>query len=253
MPQFLVNPCDVDPALRRARIRGEEAHHLLRVLRARPGQEVLLFDGGGRRWAGRLAGVRDGVGQVEELRALPPNEPPLEVVLVAALPKGDRWEWVLEKGTELGVAGFRPVYTERSVARPPTARLRPRAARWEKLVTAASKQCERGRIPPVGDPVELGRLLAELAPPRPGEARLFLAERSPARAPPLPAPPVERVWVAVGPEGGWAPSERAALEGSGFAPVPFGPRILRAETAALAALVWVQARWGDLEPPAPAW
>jgi 16S rRNA (uracil1498-N3)-methyltransferase len=249
MPQFLVHPPDVDPLLGTATLRDEEAHHLAQVLRARQGDPVEIFDGQRSRWSGVIAEIGAARVRVHGLRGLPANEPGLEIELIHALPKGERWEWILEKGTELGVARFWPVYSERSVARLSPARATDRQTRWNRVALAASKQCERARVPRV-EPIQgLAETLAAMGLPAPREARLALTERTAGGAsrPRLSARP-HRVRLAVGPEGGWAPIDREALEGAGFAPQTLGPRILRTDTAGLAAVVLVLTWWGDLEP-----
>ncbi len=248
MPQFLVDPCDVSGG--RARIRGSECHHLRTVLRLEPGDAVTLFDGRDRRWTGRLAAVAD-TAVVDDLRPEPSNEPPVEVELLQGVPKGDRWEWVLEKGCELGASRFRPVITRRTVYRPPAGRLAGQMDRWRRRLVAAAKQCERARVPEVAAPEPLAAVLDGLGPVRPGERRVVCVERLDAARPADPGP-ATLVRVAVGPEGGWASDELVALEAAGFTPLGLGPRVLRADTAAVAALVRIQTRWGDLETdPAP--
>ena len=252
MPQFLVEPSDVDPGAGRARIRGDEARHLARVLRLAPGARVALCDGRGGRWEGRLVAAGPPA-EVADLEPLPPNEPPLEVEILQALIKGERWEWVLEKGTELGVSRFRPVYARRSVARIPGPKIAARTERWRRVAAAAVKQCERGRVPRVDPPVDLAGAIEALGTPGPGEARIVWAERLPG-APGADGPAAPgRVILAVGPEGGWDPGDRELLEAAGFVARPLGPRVLRAETAAVAGVVWAMARWGDLERGAPGW
>lgn len=252
MPQFLVHSGDVDHATRTASLYGEEARHLVRSLRATPGDPIILFDAEGHRWLGRAGTLtRDSV-CVEFLEPLPTNEPRVALDLVQALPKGERWEWILEKGTELGVRRFLPVLTQRTVARLPPSREADRLHRWRKIARAAAKQCERALVPEIAAPRDAEATLRSLGPVPPGELRLALMERlspEPGARPPL---PVSRVVVAVGPEGGWSPEDRSVLAAAGFRPWGLGPRILRSETAAVAALAVALSWWGDLEaPPLP--
>lgn len=250
MPQFLVHPCDVDAS--RALLRDGEARHLVVVLRARPGDPVLVFDGEGRRWAGRFAGGDGSGARIEALSPLPANEPPVALHLAAAVPKGERWDWLLEKATELGVTEIHPVSTGRTVAHVPAERAGAKVERWRQRLVAAAKQCERGRVPRVEPPLELGDFCSGLGARGPGEVRVVLAERSGAPGPRQEGPAPSRVVLAVGPEGGWEPGELRRLEGAGFSPLGLGPRVLRAETAAVAGLCLVQSRWGDLvTPPGP--
>ena len=253
MPQFLVEPSDVDVERARALLRGDEARHLTVVLRAQPGQAAELFDGLGRRWLARLVSWDARSAMLDRLRPLPPNESALGVELVQALPKGEKWEWVLEKGTELGVTRFQPVRSERSVTRIEGPRLDDRRRRWAARVISAAKQCERAVLPEVADPVVLESYLASLGGLREGEIRIALAERKPAGGWPRAESSVTEVRLAIGPEGGWTAEELRALESGGFSRVGLGPRVLRAETAALAGVALVQARWGGLENPAPPW
>jgi 16S rRNA (uracil1498-N3)-methyltransferase len=249
MAQFLLDPGGLAPDAQSATLRGAEAHHLVRVFRARPGDRVRLFDGRGHRWEGRLAAgpARDQV-RIEELEPLPSNEPPVEIRLAQSVPKGDRWTWLLEKGTELGVARFSPVRSRYTVAAPPAEKAADRRARWVALVLAAAKQCERGAAPTVDEIEDLGAFFHRLGPPAPDELRLVCLERSDASAPALPRVPA-LVTIAVGPEGGWSPEEVEAFHRASFLPLSLGPRLLRAETAAVAALAWVLGRWGDLVAP----
>ena len=253
MPQFLAAPEDIEPIRRVAVLRGEEARHLVVVLRAGAGQRVNVFDGQGHRWTGRFAGGDRREARLDQLEPRPPNESPLEVELIQAVTKGETFEWILEKGTELGAVRFQPVFSARSVPRIPGGRAEEKRVRWCKRVVAAAKQCERARLPSVAAPEDLSAHLSRLGPAQRGERRLFLAERTSGQ-PSEPGEAAPRlVRIAVGPEGGWEPAERGALDEAGFRPVALGPRILRAETAALAGLVIVQSRWGDIEGVPAAW
>lgn len=246
MPQFLLDSADVAPEGGEAVLKGEEAHHLLRVFRARSGDRVELFDGAGHRWRGRLLAGRDGSNaRVGDLEPLPPNEAPVAIVLLQSLIKGERWEWLIAKATELGAAAIIPVRSRRSVRAPRAERAGPRMLRWRAVALAAAKQCERAKVPMLAEPQDLPEVLRALGTPTAAEGRLVFVERALGRPLP-PASPVERVYLAVGPEGGWDHEEQAAYRRAGFEEVSLGPRVLRAETAALAALVLAQARWGDL-------
>ncbi len=253
MPQFLVRPEDLRLAPRRAIVRGEEAHHLVRVLRMREGQPVDIFDGRGSRWRGLLAlDAVEGV-SVEHLEALPSNESSLSVELLHGLPKGEKWDWILEKSTELGVGVIQPLHTENSVPRIPAARLGPKLERWAKRLLAAAKQCERGTVPQLREPMDLKGYLAGLPAPAEGECRVVLdaRQRVDRLSPPERSPHTVR--IAVGPEGGWSDAERAALRDGGFGPLSLGPRVLRSETAALVGLAFVQSLWGDLVADEDGW
>jgi 16S rRNA (uracil1498-N3)-methyltransferase len=245
MPQFIVASADLDLARGHATLRGAEARHCSAVVRLREGDPLLLTDGAGQRWQGTCASAGVSRVEVERLQPLAANEPELYLELLHGLPKGERWDDVLEKGTELGVGGFRPLYTARSVPQIAAARLDKRLQRWRGKLRAALKQCERGRLPRLMEPVALERCLQQLGPPDAGELRLVLAERSTGEPWPA-AAAVRTVRLAVGPEGGWSEEERARLQGAGFRATSLGPRILRTDTAALAGAALIMQRWGDL-------
>jgi 16S rRNA (uracil1498-N3)-methyltransferase len=245
MPQFFVEPGSLGPLDSETVLRGDEAHHLLRVFRARIGDEVPLFDGEGRRWRATLLEVRGREALLGGLGPLPSNEPAAELCLIQGALKAEGWSLLLTKGTELGATRFLPVQAERSVSTIEPGEAEGKLARWRGLARAAAKQCERGRIPEVVSPLPLGALLAGLGPAGRAERRLALVERS-ARQGALRLQGVEKLCLAVGPEGGWALPERRALLEAGFEAVSAGPRILRAETAALAALAWAASALGEL-------
>jgi 16S rRNA (uracil1498-N3)-methyltransferase len=150
----------------------------------------------------------------------------------------------LQKAVELGVAAIQPVATERSVVKLKDERAQRRAEHWQNLVIAACEQCGRNRVPEVLPLMSLPDWLAQLNMPAPAdEARLLL---SPAATTALKAlAPVPRMTLLIGPEGGLSPVETLLAQSRGFKPVRLGPRILRTETAALAALSAIQALWGD--------
>ena len=224
----------------RVTISGDEHRHLARVLRARPGSTVTLFDGAG----GEVEAQVLRVSRDETELALGPRRPaaPAPVApltLVVAVPRGPRMDLLVEKTCELGVARIVPVTTERSVVRPEPGR----SARWEKIAREAARQCGRADVPTVEAPVALAAALA--APTLPAQ-RLVLWEQE--RSRPLraalgaPAPTA----LLVGPEGGFTSPEIAAAEAAGFVPVALGPRILRVETAAIVAVALVAEAHGDL-------
>jgi len=232
---------DSDKAL----LAGSEAHHLLHVMRARPGDQVLLFDGSGQEWVAQV----DMLGRSEvELRLLHcrtiDRELPLRCVLGVALPKGDRQAWLVEKALELGVTQLVPLDTERSVAQPRDKALE----RLRRSVIEASKQCGRNRLMEIA----AARAWSDFVAPPPAGSVGCLAD--PGASQPvgellgkLMASPPRELLVAVGPEGGLTPAETALAAAAGWQPVSLGPRILRIETAALALAALVGAA---VSPPA---
>ena len=241
MGQFLVRPEDLDQEKRSARLRGQEAHHLARVVRAAPGDRVEIFDGTGKRYSGRLASIDESYAIISDLSVLPSNEPRALVTLLQAPPKGDRWEWLIEKAVELGVFAIHPVLSEFTVWKPDEKKIGNKLERWRKTALEAAKQCERGTVPEICTPVPLARYLKALGAPIEAEDRIVCLERKGSN-PVTGASDDIRTILAVGPEGGWSTEEAALFEKAGFRSVGLGPRILRSETAAAAALARLLAR-----------
>jgi len=216
------------------------AHHLVRVLRRRPGAPVLVFDGEGREYEGRLESTgREPRVRVGELRRTEPA-PALAVTLVAALSRQTRMEWTLEKAVELGAAAIWPVFSEHARIRLDEKRAARKLAHWEGLVVAAAAQCGRARLPVLRAPAALETAVREVR----GDTRLLLDPQSRRGLSGLPAPGTTLALMA-GPESGFSERERDAAEAAGWTAVRLGPRILRAETAGPAALAAAQALWGD--------
>ena len=208
---------------------GDELHHA-RVLRLRDGEEVEVFDGRG---ASALARVEDH-STLCVLSPLEPRESPLAIDLAMAIIHLDKFELVLQKATELGVRSIIPLITERVELRPE--RYRGKQERWEKIVFEAVKQSGRCTIPRVEAPEELVVAMNR------ANKILFDADAVSQIA----CPSLDAVTVFIGPEGGWSDDEIALALARECAIERLGPRRLRAETAAIAACVVVEARWGDL-------
>jgi 16S rRNA (uracil1498-N3)-methyltransferase len=170
------------------------------------------------------------------------RESRLEVVLVQGLSSGDRMDFTLQKAVELGVSAIQPVATERSVVKLKDERAQRRVEHWQRLVIAACEQCGRNHIPAVMPVLEFREWIATLVAN--DDVRLLLAPAATVALGELPAPKGKIVLLA-GPEGGLAPAETQIALSRGFQGVRLGPRVLRTETAALAALAAMQARWGD--------
>lgn len=216
---------------------GPEAHHLAAVRRFGPGDRVVLFNGDGHDHPAEIVSADRKRTLLNVLPAVAADrELPVPLHVAAALPKGDRGDFLVEKLTELGVARLTPLQTERTV-------VQPREARLDKLqhaVIEASKQCGRNRLMQVAP---LTRWAAFLAAPDQPPLRLLLhppAEGA-GRALAEFAPVAGGVVVSVGPEGGFAPTEVDAAEAAGWVRVALGPRVLRVETAAVAAAAWFAA------------
>jgi 16S rRNA (uracil1498-N3)-methyltransferase len=221
---------DGPPRSAAATLVGDEARHLVRVLRAKPGDEVVVFAGTGCEWPARVAGItRDTVDlELGPARVDPPVAAPL--TLAVALPKGDRQKWLVEKLTELGITRLVPLATARGVAEATDAA----RDRLRRAVIEACKQCGRNTLLEITAPVTPRQLVAGLAPP----TRLVLA--APA-GPPLPTATADPVVGLVGPEGGFTPEELAVFAAAGAVPARLAPHVLRVETAAVALAAALQA------------
>lgn len=210
---------------------GELAHHLGRVLRVRAGERLVLGDGRGGTALATVTNPGKTSVAIDVAPATSEPRPDLQVAVAFAVPKLPRLEWLLEHGTEVGVAAFQPLWT---------ARTRPqgeRAERWQRIVTAAAGQCDRAWLPIVHPARELGELLAD---PQQPTTRLLASADGPALAPEEARD--GGVLLLVGPEGGFTPAELATIATAGFIPRRFGPYILRTETAALVGAAVLLAR-----------
>lgn len=220
------------------------AGHLLRVLRLGPGDRCVLFNGDGNDYEARIAsaGRRDAVVEVLSARALA-SESPLRIVLLQALARGEKMDWIVQKATELGVAAIVPVSSERSEVRLDAPRADRRVAHWRSVAASACEQSGRARLPSIAVPVAPAQAGTACAP---GGLRLLLDPDAARDIRALPGTGGHDIAIAIGPEGGWSPRDRDELEACGFESVRLGPRILRTETAGIAAVAALQSRFGDL-------
>jgi len=227
------------------RLPPAQAHHVVRVLRLAQGDAVTLFNGDGAEYDAMVASVtRDAVTvKIGDARS-GAREPALEIVLGQALSSGERMDYTVQKAVELGVAAIHPLAAARSVVRLTGERAEKRVAHWQAVVVSACEQSGRNRVPPVAPVAELAAWLARPAAGGAGALRLLLSPTGATRLRDLPRPAASIVLLA-GPEGGFTPEEEAAARHCSFTPVRLGPRVLRTETAAVAALAALQALWGD--------
>jgi 16S rRNA (uracil1498-N3)-methyltransferase len=219
------------------------ARHAVRVLRLPPGASLVLFDGRGGEYEARIERIeKDRVvvflGSWQDIE----RESSLSITLVQALQAGEKMDFTIQKAVELGVADIVPVESRRSVTRLSGERAAKRVAHWQGVAAAACEQCGRNHVPLV-TPVE--PLDHWLSRPPEGELRLMLAPGAEVSLADL--PPVGNVQLLIGAEGGLDPQEVIAAEQVGFRAVRLGPRILRTETAGLAAMAAMQALWGDFK------
>ena len=220
--------------------------HVARVLRLVVGDELTLFDGRGGEWQARITGVRGkAVEATVGAHLAVERESPLQVTLLQALARGEKMDWVLQKATELGVARIVPVATERSVVQLDGERADRRIAHWQGVVAAACEQCGRNRQPEILPPARLEAACAAST----ATLKLLLAPGATASLAAVAASATRAangLALLIGPEGGLADAEQAVAMRAGFQPVSFGPRVLRTETASIAALGLLQGLAGDL-------
>ena len=224
----------------KAQIEGEEARHLSRVLRVEAGQRYEISDNHSVYLAEIETARKENV-VFRTIEKLPPLPPSARVELYAALIKFDRFEWIVEKATELGVAEIVPVEASRSDRGLEKAAAK-RVERWRRIALEASQQSRRAHLPGIAEPVTFAQAMA-----RTGNYRYALDE-NPGVAPLLAALPVVRtvqdnVAILTGPEGGWTEQEHGSFSAAGWTPVSMGPLILRAETAVIAALAVISQAW----------
>lgn len=225
---------------------ADEAHHLARVLRLAPGARVWVFDGAGREYECEIRAL----GKHEVTLAIlaevaAPVESPLRIELAQGLTKGDKFDWIVQKATELGVARIVPLITAHSDVRRIDERAEKRVARWTRISLEAVKQCGRCQLVEIAEPVEWPQYAAQAA----GDLKLMLSERGGRRLGQVAAEAGAKagsISLAVGPEGGWSEREVEAGIERGFIPLHLGARILRSETAGITAVALAQHRFGDL-------
>ena len=221
------------------------ARHACRVLRLRAGDDLVLFDGSGGEYACRIDAVgRDRVSvDVLEWTSLE-RESPLSLHLIQALQAGDKMDMTVQKAVELGVSQIVPLISRRSVVRLEDGRAERRVKHWRSVVSSACEQCGRNRLPDVLALKTLDQWLAEPAPAK--VLRLILDPASTQALNDIDRPPPgSAVDILIGPEGDLTPEELQAAKLAGFVSIRLGPRILRTETAGLAAMAAIQCLWGD--------
>jgi 16S rRNA (uracil1498-N3)-methyltransferase len=222
------------------------SHHLCKVLRMKAGEQLILFNGeGGQYVASLISPDRNRAVAVTGAFDAVDRESGLTLHLGIALSRGDRMDWVVQKATELGVNKISPLETERTGARLDAKRRDKKLRHWRQIVISACEQCGRNRVPRI---VEIRRLSDWLQGVS-EDARFVLHHRADKMTGEAAAP--GSVALLVGPEGGLSRHEVASAHENGFKELSIGPRILRTETAPLAAISILQARWGDMGLPAP--
>jgi 16S rRNA (uracil1498-N3)-methyltransferase len=221
---------------------GTAANHIARVLRLRAGDALILFDDAGGEYAATVDALLRHTVRVTIGDFLPVDrESPLHVTLAQGISRGERMDIVVQKATELGVKRIVPVAAERTVVRLNAAQAANRLRHWRAIAIAACEQCGRNKLPEITPPMTLQEFLVS---GHPEGLRLVLSPSGGLKARHL--PPSSAATLLIGPEGGLSDAEHAAALAAQFQGLSLGPRILRTETAALAALAVIQQQLGDL-------
>ena len=235
-------PAPLTPG-RRHTIEGEAANHITRVLRLKPGDQLILFDGRGGEHPASIEELRKAaVIVVVGDRSATTRESHLSLTLAQGVSRGERMDWVVQKATELGVTRIVPVLTDRTVVKLDATQSERKLAHWRGIAVAACEQSGRDKVPDVATPLALDAFLRSIDP---RATRVLLSPSGTQRVSDLKSAEGGIV-VLIGPEGGLAESEQRAALAAGFLAVKMGPRVLRTETAAVAALTLLQHQFGDL-------
>lgn len=225
-------------------LEGDRARYLGRVLRLRTGDEITVFNGEGPEWTANIDAMTKNtatlrIGDSREAG----TESPLKIHLVQGISRGERMDFVVQKATELGVKRITPVLTEYGVVKLDETRKKKRRNHWESVAKSACEQSGRTRLPLIDTPITLKDWFGNK--PSEVDAELILGPVASASLAEI-STPTTKVCVLIGPEGGFSTTEYEDAAIAGFSAVSLGPRVLRTETAAVAALSVLQSRWGDL-------
>jgi len=245
MPVFFISADQIHE--KTVTIAGPLLDHLRASLRVRTGERIWVGVERRRRYLIEVTDVdrRTLHGNVIEQRTGPDPTTP-RLLIGQAILKGERMDWAIQKVTELGVAAIIPLVSEQTVVRPKQARVNAQQERWQRIAIEAAQQSERWDVPTIGAPCTAMEFFST---PALATLKFILSERGTGQSlgsVPLPASPAQTIALAIGPEGGWRDEELTQADTNGFLPVTLGTRILRAETAALAAVSILQTRLGEL-------
>ena len=228
---------------RRHTIEGDAANHIARVLRLEPGAPLIVFDGRGGEYSARIESLRKTAVIIEVQERSPSSrESSLSLTLAQGVSRGERMDWVVQKATELGVTAIVPVLTERTVVKLDARQSERKLTHWQGIAVAACEQSGRDKLPDIVAPLALDEFLRGIDLQA---TRVLLSPTGTQRVSDLKAPE-RKIVVLIGPEGGLSETEQRSAIGAGFLAVRMGPRVLRTETAAVAALTLLQHQFGDL-------
>lgn len=218
-----------------------QSHYVSKVLRMQAGRELVLFNGTGGEYAATIVntGKKTVTVDVGEFISVD-RESPLQLELAIGVSRGERMDWVLQKATELGATKISPLFTERTEVKLNGERLQKKLHHWQQIIISACEQCQRNIVPVLNEPIMIDTWLASAE----AELKCVLHHRDNKGLPTDAA--IKSVALLIGPEGGLSETEISQAIEHGFAPLTLGPRVLRTETAPVAAISLVQYLWGDL-------
>ena len=244
-PRFFVEPEQINDGV--VRVAGSDVIHISRVLRLGRGSLLTILDGRGKSYEAEILELdkHEVVCEIKrELLTVPAC--PVKVTLVQGIPKGDKMDLIIQKGTELGVNRVIPLICQRTVVKMEDDRMIRKRERWQRISLEAAKQCRRPDVPQVSEPADLEKVLADM-PEKCTALMPWEEENNDSLKDVLyKNNAAEEIYVFIGPEGGFTPEEVERARAEGVRPVTLGPRILRTETAGIAVLTMVLCRWGDL-------
>ena len=246
MPVFFLPPHCISPPT--VSVTGELLTHLRDSLRIEVGETILVGDGEGQRYRTEITAItkQSMTGRVIDVIPRPPQHAP-SLILGQAILKGEKMDWVIQKTTELGVCTIIPIQSQQSIVQLKADRIETQTARWQRIALEAAQQSEQWRVPTIASPLSLSSCAIQISS---HALTLILTERRDHSMTlsriELPTSSKTSILVLVGPEGGWTQNEVATAEGMGCIPITLGPRILRAETAAMIATGILQHRLGEL-------
>ena len=225
----------------RVEITGAGAHYLGRVLRAQLGDHIVLFDGGGDEFPGQIAAVgKHSITVLLSDAINPATESPVKTLLGLCLSKGDRFDWAVQKATELGVTAIQPLQSERVDFAIPADRIEKRVAHWQQVAISACEQSGRVTVPQVFPPCALLNWVNAVT----ADEKWVLDGTADDQK--LPVTALQTVALLIGPEGGLTEAEISTARADGFQRLRLGPRVMRTETAPVVALALINSRWGDI-------
>lgn len=243
MQKFIVSKIDSIPAT--IAIKGQDAKHIYKVLRLKPGNPIWITDGDGTDYKALIACVAPERIDIDISEAYPSTtESPVEIILCSGMLKDKKMDLVIKHVTQLGIHTWMPFFCERSVPTPDKKRIEKRHQRWEIIAKESLKQCRRSRLPRIVKPINFDVLLQR---PDANDLKITFWEKATRKLDTLrQAPPATRVFILIGPEGGFSETEMDMAKEKGFSPYSLGPRILRAETAAISSCTLIQHIFGDI-------